>query len=256
MRFPFGLSANLLKVRVSSFFGAASAGAPIFRLNPCVTHFASRQRFDESSTELEWHSSEECAARVRAISSPVVWLGGTEPLLHPEIGKAANAVVEIGRFAFVHTSGYNLRQRIHEFRPDSRLFLTLEFAGREEIHNRVEGIANAFERSMEAIHAAKLSGFLVAAHVTVTTETDPCDVGELIEFLDKKDIDGFLASAGGNPDATMSSALQKKLKETRELIRFGRWERLSALLDASCAEPAPVPARLDSSGENAFEEGD
>ena len=185
-----------------------------------------------------------------------VWLGGTEPLLHPEIGKAANAIVETGRFVFVHTSGYNLRQRIHEFRPDSRLFLTLEFAAREEIHNRVEGSADAFERSIEAIRAAKLSGFLVAAHVTVTTETDPCDVGELIELLDKKDVDGFLVSAGGNPDATMSSSLRKVLKETRELIRFGCWERLSALLDASCSGHALAPVRLASPSENAFEEGD
>jgi len=250
MRFPFRLSASLFKARVSGLFAGASAAPPIFRLNPCATHLAKRQRLDEKSTELEFHSPEECADCVRAISSPVVWLGETEPLLHPEIGKAADAIVETGRFVFVHTSGYNLRQRIHEFRPDSRLFLVFELAGREEVHNRAVGLPDAFRRSMEALRAAKLSGFLVAAHVTATAETDPCDIGELIEFLDKRDVDGFMVSAGRHLDPS----IQRNLEESRALIRFGRWERFSALLDTSYAHPAP--AKLVSPGQNVFEEGD
>ena len=254
MRFPFRLSAGLFKARVSDLFAGASPSPPIFRLNPCATHLAPRQRFDQSATELEWHSPEECAGRARAISSPAVWLGGTEPLLHPEIGKAANAIVETGRHVFVHTGGYNLRQRIHEFRPDSRLFFVLELAGREASHNRAIGLPDAFDRSMEAFRAAKLSGFLVAAHVTITAETDPCDVGELIEFLDKKDVDGFIVTSAGRPAEAKDPAIQKNLEDSRALIRFGRWERFSALLDASYAQPSP--ARLVSPGENAFEEGD
>lgn len=253
MRFPFRLSASLFKARVSGLFTGASA-TPVFRLNPCVTHLTKRQRFDENATELEWHSPEECADRSRAIPSPAVWLGGTEPLLHPEIGKAANAIVETGRYVFVHTGGYNLRQRIHEFRPDSRLFLVLEFAGREEVHNRAVGLSDAFHRSMEAFRAAKLSGFLVAAHLTVTAETDPCDVGELIEFLDKKDVDGFIVTAGSRHAGADDPVLQKNLADSLSLIRFSQWERFSTLLDASCAQPAS--ARIVSTSENAFEEGD
>jgi MoaA/NifB/PqqE/SkfB family radical SAM enzyme len=254
MRFPFRLSAGLFKAKVSGLFAGASAAPPIFQLNPCATHLVPRQRFDQSPTELEWHSPEACADRARAVSSPAVWLGGTEPLLHPEIGKAANAIVETGRHVFVHTGGYNLRQRIHEFRPGSRLFLVFEFAGREEAHNRAVGLADAFHRSMEAFRAAKLSGFLVAAHVTVTAETDPCDVGELIEFLDKKDVDGFIVTSGGRLSEARDPAIRKNLEDSRALIRFGRWERFSALLDASYAQP--VPAKLISPSENAFEEGD
>src|SRR5579859_7738021 len=108
MRFPLRLSAGLFKAKLSGLFAGGSATPPIFRFNPCVTHLNARQRFDATSTELEWHSPAECAARVQAVSSPVVWLGGTEPLFHPEIGAAANAIIETGRFAFVHTSGYSL----------------------------------------------------------------------------------------------------------------------------------------------------
>jgi len=186
-----------------------------------------------------------------------VWIGGTEPLLHPEIGAATDAIVETSRFAFVHTSGHNLRQSIHEFRPGSRLFLTLEFAGREEAHNKTVGRSDAFRLSMEAIAAAKLSGFLVAVHVTVTRETDACDIAGLIEFLDKKDVDGFIVTSGGLA-AEKDSGLQEIVEQSRAMIRCGSWERFSKLLDASYADEAAqtAPQELPSAGENAFEEGD
>jgi MoaA/NifB/PqqE/SkfB family radical SAM enzyme len=256
MRFPFRLSAALFRSKVSKVFAGTPAPPPIFHFSPCVTHLSPRSRFDKQSTELEWHSPEECAARVRSIASPVVWLGGTEPLFHPEIGSAANAIVESDRYTFVHTSGYNLRQRIHEFRPDSRLFLALEFAGREEAHNRAVGRPDAFSRSMEAIRAAKLSGFLIAAHVTVAPETDACDVGELIEFLDKKDVDGFVVTSAGH--AAGDSSLADTLADVRAMIRCVRWENFSKVLEASYAETAPALARgkYSAGSENAFEEGD
>jgi hypothetical protein len=178
--------------------------------------------------------------------------------LHPEIGAAANAIVETDRFVFVHTSGYNLRQRIHAFRPDSRLFLTLEFAGCEEAHNKAVGRPDAFRRSMEAIRTAKLSGFLIAAHITVTQETDTCDVGELIEFLDKKDVDGFIVTSSGQLAAEKDPKLHEAVKESRAMIRCGRWERFSKLLDASYTDAKALAAhgKLPSTGKNAFEEGD
>ncbi|MBS1840129.1 MAG: radical SAM protein [Acidobacteria bacterium] len=256
MRFPLRLSAGLSKARVSSVFGSVSAASPIFRFNPCVTHLAAGQRSEEASTDFEWHSPEDCATQVRAISSPVVWVGGTEPLLHPEIGRAANAIVDTDRFVFLHTNGYSLRQRIHEFRPDSRLFLTLEFAGRKEVRSATSGYPDAFCRSIEAIRAAKLSGFLVAAHVTVTKLTDACDVGGLIEFLDKKDVDGFIVTAAGQ--AASDSSLAETLAHVRAMIRGSRWEDFSKLLEASYAKAAPVPAcnHYATGSENAFEEGD
>lgn len=258
MRFPLRLSAGLFKTKLSGLFAGGSAASPIFRFNPCVTRVADTLSLGEAATELEWNSPMECAARVRSLPSPVIWLGGTEPLLHPEIGAVADAIVETDRFAFVHTSGYNLRQRIHEFRPDSRLFLTLEFAGREEVHKKVAGRPDAFHRSIEAIRTAKLSGFLVAAHVTVRREIDTCDVGELIEFLDKKDVDGFVVTGGGHLAAKKDPKLQEAVEESRTMIRCGRWERFSKLLDASYADARAfgAPEKLASTVENAFEEGD
>ena len=256
MRFPFRLSAALFESKVSGLFRGGSASDAIFRFSPSVTHLTPGARFEDNSIEFEWHSSVEGAARVRSISAPVVWVSGVEPLLHPEAGSFANAIAAEDRYTFVHTNGHNLRQRIHEFRPVSRLFLTLEFAGCEEVHDRAVGRPGGFRRSMEAIRAAKLSGFHVAAHVTVTPQTDACDIGELIEFLDKKDVDGFVVTAAGR--GAGDSSLAEKLSDVRAMIRCGRWEGFSKLLEASCSETVPAPERskYSAGSENAFEEGD
>jgi MoaA/NifB/PqqE/SkfB family radical SAM enzyme len=235
MRFPFRLSADLFKAKVSNLLGGASAAPAIFRVTP----------------------DEDAITRASQSRSPVIWLGGTEPLLNPEIGRLANDLAGLNRHVFLHTGGYELRRRIHEFRPDPRLFLTLEFAGREETHNRLMERPDAFRRSLEGIRAAKLSGFLVAAHFTVAPESDPCEIGELIEVLDSKDVDGFIASTGGRRSGVLDASLGGKLADVRAMIRCSRWEGFSRLLEASYAGTAPARAagRVTPS-ESAYEEGD
>jgi len=237
MRFPLRLSAALLKTKLSTLLTGSSSSSPIFHVTPC----------------------EDGLARVKSTSAPIVWIGGEEPLLHPEIGRLANDLLKENRHVFLHTDGYNLRQRIHAFRPDSRFFLTLEFAGREGTHNRTTDRPDAFRRSLEGIRAAKLSGFLVAAHFTVTSETDPCEIGELIECLDSKDVDGFIVSSGGKvAAAAKKTSLSEALADTRAMIRCSRWENFARLLEDSYSSGVPVraPEKMSAPGEGAYEEGD
>ncbi|HSC45560.1 MAG TPA: radical SAM protein [Candidatus Acidoferrum sp.] len=181
------------------------------------------------------HSAADSLRTAAKTDAPVVWIGGSEPLEHAEIGRVAFALNRKGRNVFVHTNGQRLRQRIHEFRPEPRLFLTVEVAGREEIHDRAAERPGAFQRLIEGIRAAKLSGFHVCAHVTVTDATDACDAGELFEYLDRYDVDGFIVSSGGERLGADDAAGQEKLEEVRSLVRCSRWENFSRLLQQSYA---------------------
>jgi len=190
-----------------------------------------------------------CAKNTKA---SMVWLGGPEPLLHSEIGRLTSDLRNDDRYVFLHTNGYHLRQRIHVFQPNDRLFLVPEFAGREERHNRAVGQPDAFQRTLEGIRAAKLSGFLIAAHITVTQETDTCDAGELIEALDKLDIDGFIATSRGQSLESSRQSLAETLDDVRALIRHGAWEDFSRLLEVSFGGRS----RVQAGSESIFEEGD
>lgn len=254
MHFPLRLRADLFRYRLLRAL-LPPAGGPIFRFSPLVTHFPRPPRTGESATDREWHSPEECVRLAGGVASPVIWLAGSEPLLHPEIGDVARALVQSGRHVFLHTSGVDLRKRIHEFRPDSRLFFAVEFPGCEAVHDPIAGCAGAFSLAMESIRAAKLSGFLVCAHVTVDAQTDVCGADELFETLDEKDVDGFVVSSGG---AGRSTALARKLEEIRGIIRHGGWEHFSVLLESTFAKPAAAPAhrKLPGTPTGALEEAD
>ena len=230
MRFPLRLRAALIKAKLSGMLGGGSSSSRIAHAT----------------------ADEQSVALVRNTKASMVWLGGAEPLLHPEIGRLTSNLQEDNRYVFMHTNGKNLRQRLHMFRPEERLFLVTEFVGREERHNRVVAQPDAFQRSLEGIRAAKLSGFLVAAHVTVTTETDTCDIGELIEALDKLDVDGFVATSRGQSLEPNHQSLAETLDDVRVMIRYGAWEDFSRLLEESFGGQSRVRA----GSENAFEEGD
>ena len=239
MKFPLRLSLDLWISRVAGAFGAAKDGGVIRHLS--LSEFA-----DPTEQEIEAECDPHAALMkipvtvLTQTSAPVLWIGGEEPLDHPVIGRITTALTAAGRTVFVHTDGVKLRPRIHEFRPDERTFLTLELAGRAELHDRIAGQAGAFRRALEGIRAAKLSGFHVCAHVTVGRHTEPCEMGELFESLDRHDVDGFIVSSGGAiTNGSTTNEVAEKLQEVRALVRCSRWEGFSQLLEESYKTKQP-----------------
>ena len=255
MKFPLRLSLDLLRGKVSRAFANGRDGAMIRHLSPSA--FTPDQKEIEAEANPEAAVMEIPATVVAQTTAPVLWVGGDEPLQHPVIGRISAALNQAGRNVFLHTDGGRLRQRIHEFRPDPRLFLTVELAGREELHDESVGQRGAFRRVIEGIRAAKLSGFHVCAHVSVGPQTDVCETGELFEFLDRYDVDGYIVSSGGRAtDAHSGGELQEKLDEIRALVRCSRWEGFSELLELSYLAPREKKAAVPVAGgdSNACEE--
>jgi hypothetical protein len=232
MKFPLRLTVDLWRGRLFPAGGNGNRATPIFHLPAAWLPALHEKAFDQSA-DGDSHSAADSVRTAAKTKAPVLWIGGSEPLDHAEVGRVAFALNARRRNVFLHTDGQRLRQRIHEFRPDSRLFLTVEIAGREVFHDRFVGKSGAFQRVMEGIRAAKLSGFHVCAHVSVTDKTEPCETGELFEFLDRYDVDGFIVSSGGLGQATSLSAYTEKLEELRGFVRCSRWENFSRLLESS-----------------------
>ena len=252
MKFPLRLSLDLLRSRMSRVLASGgTAGSTIFHLSPAAFS-STNQKEIEAESDPAAAVMEIPAAVLSQTTAPVLWVGGEEPLQHPVIGRIAAALNQAGRNVFLHTNGIRLRQRIHEFRPDPRLFLTVGLAGRETIHDQAVAQPGAFRRVIEGIRAAKLSGFHVCAHVGVNLDTDGCETGELFEYLDNYGVDGYIVSSGGQAmDPAWRGKLQGQLEEIRSLVRCSRWEYFSSLLEASYLtrlmpdekkSPLPIPS--------------
>jgi MoaA/NifB/PqqE/SkfB family radical SAM enzyme len=242
---------DLLRSRALRAFANGRGSATIFHLSPEIFS-SSNQKEIEAESNPNAAEMEIPAHAVTQIAAPVLWVGGEEPLEHPVIGRIAHALNKAGHNVFLHTDGVKLRKRIHEFRPDPRLFLTVEMSGHEEIHDEVSAQPGSFRRTIEGIRVAKLSGFHVCAHLTVNMQSDVCNSGELFEFLDKYDVDGFIVSSGGRAaDSASRAEFQDKLEEIRSLVRCSRWEYFSSLLEASYAAPREKKAAMPlSSGDS------
>ena len=246
MRFPLRLNVDLAWNRFVRVFKGGST--IISHCSPAV--LAASKETDQEADVRESDFAVRTAADILSrTAAPVFWIGRGEPLEHPAIGRIVLELNRAKRTTFLHTNGARLRQRIHEFHPDSRLYLTVELTGREVAHDAACAQVGAYRRIIEGVRAAKLSGFHVCAHVTVNENTDVCEAGELFEDLDRYDIDGFIVSSGGvAPSAASAAAAAENLSETRALIRSGPWENFSRLLEASYAEPGEKAVSTVSGG--------
>jgi hypothetical protein len=235
LRFPLRLTADLTKAKIAQKF-RGPASAPVLVIHPV-------ERVPNASLEVaeravgSVHGTELLAA-VRKSSAPVVWIGGAEPLLHPEMGQLTRCIAGIGRYVFLDTDAALLRRRIHEFRPVSRLFLTVQLNGTEESHDLRSGRPGTFRTAVEGIRAARLCGFLICAHARIDAQTDIADISNLVRFTRTLDVDGFLVSPAvtiANLTNVESEELRAKTSAARILIGNFWWESFSRIVEISLA---------------------
>lgn len=253
MRFPLRLTADLALGLAAVSLRGKPRHRLILHLSPVPGSASPARSRDDSPrsnvSDLQLLSSDVCLDVVRRSSAPVVWIGGAEPLLHPEIGRLARRIVDANRHVFVQTSGAFLRRRLHEFRPVSRLFLTVQFEGFEQQHDRRARREGAFRDAVEGIRAAKLSGFLVCAQVALHADTDLSEFEQLRVYLETRDVDGFVVTPGndffeGMAGHKENQPLQGRLRAVRDQIRSRRWRLFSQLLESSLPA-APGTAGTD-----------
>src|SRR5258708_31963195 len=115
LRLPLRLTADLSRARFARMVRLAPDAGPV--------------QFVDAAEILHHDSSHPVShERIREINSspsPVVWIGGSEPLHHPGLAPLVRAITGSAHFVFLETDGTNLRRRIHEFQPTSQLFLTV-----------------------------------------------------------------------------------------------------------------------------------
>ena len=222
LRFPLRLTADLAKAR-----------------------FAQRSRPEVSpiqfvdAAELLHHDSNHPVSheKIRELvsgRSPVVWIGGSEPLNHPGTGHLVRAITGSGHFVFLETDGTLLRRRIHEFQPVPRLFLTVRLDPGAQLHASKSLRPSSAELALEGIRAAQLSGFLICVHVRIQQGTVLGRVAELIRHARSIDVDGVVVTAeSGESDrmASETASLQHKAAEARRLIGSNWWESFSRLVE-------------------------
>ena len=203
VRSPARLTSKLARARIAQIFNSAPPGPLVH----CV---------DAAEVLHPGSIAPVSREKMRALmenSAPVIWISGSEPLVHSGIGHFVRAIAQSGHCVFLETDGTFLRRRIHEFQPQRELFLTVRLDSLQ-----IAGSALA----VEGIRAAGLSGFFTVIHSQIHENSDPAKFATLRSFIAEKGVDGWLITA-----ASPNEAVVRKASKTRGLIRSSFWRQFS-----------------------------
>lgn len=216
VRLPARLTSKLAKARVAQIFNSAPPGPLLLCVNPSeVLHPGSGAPV----------SREKMRALMKN-PAPVIWIGGSESLLHAGIGHFVRAIVQSSHCVFLETDGSALRRRIHEFQPQRELLLTVRL---DSLQTPESALA------VEGLRAARLSGFLTVIHSLVDEDSDAARLATLGSFIAEKDADGWLITA-----ASSGQAVVRKAAEARGLIRSNFWRLFSEHVEEALLLQTPA----------------
>ena len=241
IRFPLRLTADLALARFAPKAAFSRSAGPI--------------QFVDGAEILHHDSSHPVShERIREISSsrsPVVWIGGSEPLRHPGIAHLVRAITQTAHFVFLETDGTLLRPRIHEFQPVPWLFLTVRLEpGAQHLASKGHR-PGVLELAAEGVRAARLSGFLICVHARVHAEPELGAMANLIQYAHSTDVDGIVVTAanGASNSADVGAeAVRQKAAEVRKLIGSVWWESFSCMVGPALNSQRSVARNVGGSG--------
>ncbi len=140
---------------------------------------------------------EECWAAADECGAPVVSIAGGEPLVHPQIDKIVEGLVERKKYVHLCTNALLLERWLPKLKPTKYLCLTIHMDGMRDLHDEMVDRKGVFDKAVAAIREAKRLGFRVSTNTTVFADSSPGEMSELFTFLmDDLKIDGMMISPG------------------------------------------------------------
>jgi len=175
-------------------------------------------------------SVETAVAAIEECGAPMVSIAGGEPLIHPEIGEIAQALLDRKRYVYLCTNGVLMEKRLDGFTPSRRFAWAVHIDGLRERHDASVCREGVFDKAVSAIKAAKARGFRVTTNTTFFTHDSPQTVREVLDFLnDELEVDEMMISPAYAyelaPDQDHFLPVEQSRKLFREAFADGRRRR-------------------------------
>jgi len=116
----------------------------------------------------------------------LVFCGGGEPTLHPQLGRIIAYASKKGLYSEITTNGFILRDKVKELVDAGIGAIVVSIDGPEEIHDLVRGRKNAYARAIDSI--IELNKIKRRPHVAISTTVSPINWKSLPEFFKKVEV--------------------------------------------------------------------
>ena len=141
-------------------------------------------------------SVEECLRAADECPAPVVSIPGGEPLLHPEIDRIVQGLVERKRYVYLCTNALILEEKLDLFEPSRYLSFSVHMDGLEEEHDRAVCRPGTYRKAERAIRAALARGFRVTTNTTLFEGADPERTRDFFDAMMELGVEGMMVSPG------------------------------------------------------------
>jgi hopanoid biosynthesis associated radical SAM protein HpnH len=162
---------------------------------------------------------EECFRAVDECGAPMVSIPGGEPLMHPEIGKIVEGLVERKKYIYLCTNALLLKEKIHLFKPSKYLTFSVHMDGQREHHDFSVCREGGYEIAVEGVREALKQGFRVTTNTTLFDGADPNSVRAFFGEMMDLGVEGLMLSPGYSYDKAPDQQHFLGRARTRRLFR-------------------------------------
>ena len=167
-------------------------------------------------------SAEECGA-------PIVSIAGGEPLIHKDMPRIVDGLVERGRFVYLCTNALLLERRMDDYTPSPYLTFSIHLDGNEQRHDASVCRDGVYQRAVATIREARDRGFRVTVNCTLFQGEDAQEVAGFLDDMMELGIEGVTIAPGFTYERAPQQEvfLQRRGAKQlfRDVFRIGREQR-------------------------------
>ncbi len=161
---------------------------------------------------------EECWAAAEECGAPMVSIPGGEPLIHTEIDKIVEGLVERKKYVYLCTNALLLKRKIDLFKPSPYLSFSIHMDGLKEEHDMAVCRDGTYDIAADAIREAVGRGFRVTTNTTLFEGAEPARVREFFDEMMALGVEGLMVSPGYSYDKAPDQQSFLKRERTTQLF--------------------------------------
>ncbi|MBI3548358.1 MAG: adenosyl-hopene transferase HpnH [Elusimicrobia bacterium] len=162
---------------------------------------------------------EECFESVEECGAPVVTVAGGEPLIHPDIDKIIQGLIDRKKVVYLCSNAILLEKNLHRFKPSPYLIFSIHLDGSEKTHDRMVCKDGVYKAAISAIKLAKAKGFQVMTNTTIFQGEDAAEFREFFDKNMRMGVDGMMISPGYAYEKAPQQDIFLKMEQTHAWFR-------------------------------------
>src|SRR5256712_2637920 len=141
---------------------------------------------------------ERCLAAVDECGAPIVSIPGGEPLMYPDIGRLAEALVARRKYVYLCTNAILLKEKLEAgpFTPSKYFSFSVHLDGLRAEHDEAVCRDGVYVQAVEGIKEALGRGFRVTTNSTLFDGVSPLRMREFFDEMMDLGVEGMMISPG------------------------------------------------------------